>query len=100
MNTWALITGLVVTTALIKAAGPVLVGGRELPPVVLRIVGLVAPAVVAALVVTTVFAEGQELRAGADTVGVAVATVLLVRRVPLVVAMLVAVLVTAGLRAL
>ncbi len=48
----------------------------------------------------SVFAEGQHLSLGADTVGVGVATVLLVLRVPLVVVCVVAVLVTVALRSL
>jgi len=96
---WVLIAGLVVTTALIKAAGPVLVGGRELPAPFLRVVALAAPPLLAALVVTNVLADGRRITAGADTVGVALGGLLLLCRVPLVVAGAVAVAVTAGLRA-
>lgn len=96
---WLLIGGLVVTTFLIKAAGPVLVGGRELPAPFLRVVALAAPPLLAALVVTNVLADGRHLHAGADTVGVAVGGLLLWFRVPLVVSAAVAVGITAGLRA-
>jgi hypothetical protein len=97
---WLLIGGLVLTTALIKAAGPVLVGGRALPAPFLRVVALAAPPLLAALVVTSVLADGRRLSAGADTVGVAVGGVLLLCRLPLVIAGAVAVAVTAALRAL
>ena len=40
---WITIAGLVVTTAAIKAAGPVLLGGRELPGAAQRVVGLIPP---------------------------------------------------------
>lgn len=96
---WVLIGGLILTTAVIKAFGPVFVGGRTLPPVFLRVTALAAAPLLAALVVTSVLADGRRLAVGADTVGVAVAGVLLVLRVPLVVCAAMAMAVTAGLRA-
>ena len=66
----------------------------------LRVVSLAAPPLLAALVVTNVLADGRQLGVGADTVGVAVGGVLLVCRVPLVVAAAAAVVVTAALRAI
>lgn len=96
---WLLILGLVVTTALVKAAGPVLVGGRELPRPFMRLLSFAAPPLLTALVVTSVLADGRRLAVGADTAGVLVGTVLLVLRVPLMVAAAAAVLVTATLRA-
>jgi branched-subunit amino acid transport protein len=68
---WAVIGGCAVITALIKAAGPVALGGRELPGWFSAIVELMAPALFAALVVTQVLADGRSLGVGADTVGVA-----------------------------
>jgi branched-subunit amino acid transport protein len=96
---WLLVAGLVLVTALIKAAGPALVGGRQLPRPFLRVVAFAAPPLLAALVVTSVLADGRRLAVGADTVGVLVGTVLLVCRVPLILAAAVAVVVTAVLRA-
>jgi branched-subunit amino acid transport protein len=95
---WLLIGALVLMTAAIKAIGPALVGGRELPAWSAGVIALLAPALLTALVVTAVFADGRRLAVGADTAGVAVATVLLIRRAPLVLVCAVAVLVTAGLR--
>ncbi|MAY98114.1 AzlD domain-containing protein [Nocardioides sp. REDSEA-S30_B4] len=97
---WWLILGLAALTALIKAAGPVLLGGRALPPPVTRVIVLMAPTLLSALVVTSVLAAGRSWSVGAHTVGVAVAALMLWRRCPLVLSVLVAVLVTAGLRAL
>ena len=59
-----------------------------------------APALLAALVVTTAFADGRELHVGAETVGMLAGGVLLWRGRPLVLAVLVAMVVTAGLRAI
>jgi branched-subunit amino acid transport protein len=97
---WLLIGVLVLITATTKAIGPVFVGGRELPAWCTGVIALMAPALLAALVATSVFAEGQRLTLGADTVGVGVATLLLVLRVPLVLVCLAAVLVTVALRSL
>ena len=77
MNIWLLIVGCVVTTVLIKAAGPVVLGGRDLPPVFLRVIACMAPALLAALVVTSLFAGGQSYRVGAEVVGVLAGGVLL-----------------------
>ena len=66
-----LIGGCAVMTALLKGAGPIALGGRELPPWFSAIVALMAPALFAALVVTQVLADGQDIGVGADTAGVA-----------------------------
>ncbi len=97
---WVLIAALVAVTAATKAVGPALVGGRDLPRWASGVIAMMAPALLTALVATSVLADGQQLEVGAATVGVAVAAVLLYVRVPLVVASIVAVGVTAGLRAL
>jgi hypothetical protein len=97
---WLLIGALVLMTAGTKAIGPALVGGRPLPRWFSGVSALLAPALLTALVVTAVFADGRRLAVGADTAAVAVGAVLMVFRVPLVLACVVAVLVAAGLRAL
>jgi branched-subunit amino acid transport protein len=96
---WVLIAGLVVMTAVIKAAGPVLVGGRELPTPFLRVVSFAAAPLLTALVLTSVLADGRRLAVGADTAGVLVGGLLLALRVPLLLAAGAAVAVTAALRA-
>lgn len=97
---WWLILGLAALTALVKAAGPVLLGGRALPTWMTGVIVLMAPTLLSALVVTSVLAEGRSWSVGAHTVGVAVAAVMLWRRCSLVLCVVVAVLVTAGLRAI
>ena len=59
-----------------------LLGGRELPPVMLRVIAYLAPALLSALVVTAAFADGQELHVGAETVGMLAGGVLLWRGKP------------------
>lgn len=100
MTLWLLIAALAVTTALIKAAGPVLIGGRTLPVRAAGVIALLPPVLLAALVVTSTFTEGQRLQVDAATAGVAVAGVMIWRRLPLLVSVLTAVAVTATIRAL
>jgi len=100
MTIWWVVLGLIAVTAIIKAAGPVALGGRDLPGWFLRLVAVAAPALLSALVVTSVLADGQRWSVGADTVGVAAAAVVLWFRGSVVIAVAVAVAVTAGLRLL
>lgn len=95
---WWTILGLALTTAAIKAAGPVLLGGRELPARFTGVVVLMAPALLTALVVTSVLADGDRWQAGASTVGVAAAGVAAWRGASVVVTLAVAVALTALLR--
>ena len=53
----ATIVALVVATAGLKASGPVALGGRQLPPRALAVIALLAPAILAGLVVTETFAS-------------------------------------------
>lgn len=64
MNLWLLIVLVAVLTFAIKAAGPIALGGRELPPSFSSIVTYMPAAVLAALVVTAALANGQELSVG------------------------------------
>lgn len=97
-TTWWTIIGLAVTTALVKAAGPVVFGGRTPHPAFLRVVAMMAPALLAALVVTSALTDRGHIGVGADTVGVLAGGVLLWRGHSVVLAVVVAVAVTAGLR--
>ena len=44
---WVTVFAVALASAAIKAAGPVLVGGRELPPRVVSVIALLAPALLA-----------------------------------------------------
>ncbi len=100
MNLWLLVIGCAVVTAAIKAAGPIALGGRELPARFNAVIALMAAALLSALVVTSTLAEDDRWAIGADTAGVAVAGLLLWRGANVIVGVLVAAAVTAGLRAL
>jgi len=77
--TWTTILALTVGTVAIKAAGPVLVGGRELPQRVERVIALFAPALLSALIVVETFGGvGRTLVIDARAAGLAAAAVVLV----------------------
>jgi uncharacterized membrane protein len=94
------IVALIVTTALIRASGPVLIGGRELPPRALSVISLLAPALLAALVMIQTFGDGRELVLDERLVGVGAAGVLLSFRDSPLGAVAIAALATAAARAL
>ena len=98
---WALVAWLLVTTAVIRASGPVALGGRELPARATGMIALLAPALLAALVVTETFrGEGSELTLDERALGVAGAGAVLALRGSILVALAVAMAVTAAARAL
>ena len=100
MNIWLLIILVAVLTAAIKATGPVALGGRELPAWFSSIVTVMPAAVLTALVVTAALANGKELSVGPDTAGVAVAGLIAWRGGSVIMCVLAAAIVTAGLRAI
>ncbi|MBN1529584.1 MAG: AzlD domain-containing protein [Thermoleophilaceae bacterium] len=97
---WITIGVLSVVTIAIKAAGPLAVGGRELSPPAMRVISLLAPAVLAALIVVGTFADGRELAFDARVVGLAAGACAIALRAPLLVIVLVAAASAAGARAL
>jgi len=100
-DTGLVIVALIATTALIRASGPVILGGRELPERATAVISLLAPALLAALVMTETFrGEGSELTLDERALGVAGAGVVLAFRGPLLLALAVAMAITAGARAL
>jgi branched-subunit amino acid transport protein len=94
------ILGCALVTAAIKAAGPIALGGRELPTWFTSVVILLSPALLAALVATQALAEGDRLGLEADTAGVAAGGLVIWRTNSIVACVLVAAAVTAVLRAL
>jgi branched-subunit amino acid transport protein len=85
-------------TVAFRASGPVLLGGRELPARLTDAFELLAPSLLAALVVTQAVGEDGEVVADERLVGVGVAAVAVWRRAPLIVVMLLAAVSTALLR--
>jgi branched-subunit amino acid transport protein len=97
---WATIIAVSVVSFALKAAGPVVVGGRPLPDWLTRVIALLAPALLAALVMVDTFADGQSLVIDARVAGLAAAAVCVVLRAPLLVTVVGAAAATAVVRAL
>ncbi len=97
---WELVAGCAIVTFAIKAAGPVLLGGRRLPLWFASVVGLMAPALLAALVATHALANGRHLDVGPQTAGVLASAVVFRRTGSIPLCVVSAAVITAVLRAL
>jgi branched-subunit amino acid transport protein len=99
---WITVAGLALATALIKAAGPVLLGGRELPPALTRLIALLPAALLAALVVTETFGTpgASGVTVDARAAGLLAAGAALALRASLVVTIVAAAVAAAAVRAL
>jgi branched-subunit amino acid transport protein len=95
-----LIAGMALATFAIKAAGPVALGGRELPERFSGVIALLAPALLAALIITQSLADGSELAVGTDTAGVVAGGLVAWRTGSVIGCVVTAAVVTAALRAL
>ena len=58
---WWVVVLVGVATIAIKGAGPLLLGGKPLPPRLGRVIGLLAPALLAALVAISTFGRERAL---------------------------------------
>jgi branched-subunit amino acid transport protein len=99
-STWVVVALVGAGTIAIKAAGPVLLGGRPLPEGFTGVVELLAPAVLGALVAVQTFGAGQSLVGDERLIGVAAAGIALWRKAPLLVVVVVAASATALARAI
>ena len=88
--TWLVIAVVGLATMLFKASGPVLLARRELPPRVAALVEVLAPAMLAALVVTQAVGGDRELVFDERLAGVVAGGVAVWLRAPLVAVMIVA----------
>jgi len=100
-DVWLTIILLTVFSAVIRASGPLALGGRDLGPRAASVIELLAPALLAALIVVQTVGGTDGLDVDERIAGVAAAGVVLTwRRNAMLWAIAVAALVTAGLRAL
>jgi len=99
MSVWLTVGALALGTALIKAVGPIAVGRRQPSERGSEVIALIAPALLAALVVyETVHSGDRSLVVDARLGGLAAAALALAVRLPLVVVVAVAAGVTAAVR--
>ena len=87
-------------TMAMKAAGPVLLGGRAMPDRAMSVISLLAPAVLAALIVTQTIGGNHHYVFDARLAGLAAAAIALRFRAPLLVVVILAAAATALARAL
>ena len=95
---WACVVAVGAGTFALKAVGPVGVAGRKLPVRAAELLDMVAPAILAALVVTETFAHGRSLVVDARLAGVGAGLVAIVLRAPIWVVVLVGAVATALVR--
>ncbi len=92
---WLVVLVVGAATVALKATGPVLLGDRELPGPVARVVGLLGPVLLSALVVTQTVGGDNELVLDARLAGVGAGAAAIAARAPLPAVVVVAALATA-----
>jgi branched-subunit amino acid transport protein len=97
---WLVIAVVGAVTIAFKASGPVLLGKRELPARVASVVEVLAPAMLAALVVTQTVGGDRELVIDERLAGVVAGGIAVWLRAPLLVVMVVAAATAALIRLL
>jgi branched-subunit amino acid transport protein len=95
---WATVLVVGAGTFALKAVGPVGVADRQLPRRIADLLSMVAPAILAALVVTETFAHGRSLVPDARIAGVAAGAVAALLRAPLWMVVLAGAVATAAVR--
>ncbi len=98
--TWLVIAVVGAVTMAFKASGPVLLGKRELPPRVSSVVEVLAPAMLAALVVTQTVGGDGEIVVDERLFGVAAGGIAVWLRAPLLAVMVIAAATAALIRLL
>jgi len=88
-DAWVIVLAVSVGTIAIKAAGPVVLGGRPLPDRLQGVVALLAPALLAALVATAALGSGQQLVLDARIIGLGAAALAIVLRAPTLIVVIV-----------
>jgi len=99
-SAWTAVAIVGVGTIALKSTGPVLLGGRELPARLMGLLSVLAPALLAALVVTQAFASGRHLVLDPRAFGLGAAAVAVLLRAPLLAVIVIAAAATALVRAL
>jgi branched-subunit amino acid transport protein len=98
MRLWLSILAVTLANWLLKAGGPLVLGDRTLPPVARRVVALMAPVLLAGLIVVELAGPDWDHLDGAQVLGVAVAGVAYRLRAPMLVAVLIGAATAAGVR--
>lgn len=97
---WTIVMVVGAATVALKAAGPLLLGGHQLPAGVLGATRLLAPALLAALVITQAVAGPDGLTMDVRSLGLSAALIALLLRAPMLVVIVAAAATTALTRLL
>ena len=105
---WVVVVLVGLATIVIKSIGPVLLGGHDLPPRIASLIGLLAPALLGALVAINTFGSvsakpfgtAHALVLDERVLGVAAAAIAIWRKAPVLRVVVIAAAVTAAARAL
>jgi branched-subunit amino acid transport protein len=97
--TWAAVAIVGVVTIGLKSAGTLILQGREIPARLAGMIELLAPVMLAALVVTNTFGGDHKLVLDPRAAGLAAAAISIVLRAPLLVTVIVAAVTAALVRA-
>jgi hypothetical protein len=100
MSVWVAVIVVGAGTIALKGLGPVLLGGRPLPARLDALVALLAPTLLAALVVTQTVGDADGVVADARLAGVGASMVAIALRAPLIVVVALAATTTALVRVL
>jgi branched-subunit amino acid transport protein AzlD len=97
---WITVGLLTVGTVAIKAAGPIALGGRDMPPQLAGVVARLAPSLLAALVVVDTLGGDRTLVVDETAVGLVAAAAALLAKLPVFAVVVIAAVATATARAL
>jgi branched-subunit amino acid transport protein len=100
MRLWLSVLAVAVANWAMKAAGPVMLGSRTLPAVAQQVIALMAPVLLAGLIVVELLGAGWDALDGLQVTGVAVAGLVRLLRAPMLLAVLSGAAATALLRLL
>jgi branched-subunit amino acid transport protein len=96
---WTFVIVLACTAYAFKVLGLVIIGDRQLPPMLDRCLALIPAALIAAIVVKDTFSVGQHLQIDARAAGVGAAVIAAWRKAPLIAVIVIGAAVTAAVRA-
>jgi branched-subunit amino acid transport protein len=99
-SVWIVIAVVGAATVALKAVGPVILGGRQLPKGLNSLLFLLAPALLGALVVTQAVGGDRQIVLDDRLVGIGAALVAIALRLPLIAVVVIAATVTAAVRSL
>ena len=99
MTVWVVVAVVGLGTIVFKGLGPAVIGDRPLPPTIASLVGVLAPTLLAALVLTQTVGGSDGITADARLVGVGAGAIAVALRAPLLVVVIAAAAVTAVVRA-